>query len=74
MNPLIYFSNYIIMQLKKGAIMAKKKTQKVMVISAMEIWEMRKPRYDGFACGHGAHGHKGYDRRKVKEQFRREEW
>ena len=54
--------------------MSKKKTRKVMVISAMEVWEMRKPRYDAYACGHGAHGHKGYNRRKVKEQFRKEEW
>ena len=55
--------------------MAKKKNmQKVMVISAMEIWEMRKPHYNAYACGHGAHGHKGYNRQKEKEQFRREEW
>lgn len=54
--------------------MSKKKNQKVLIISSMEIWEMRKPRYDGFACGHGAHGSKKYNRRKVKEQFRREEW
>lgn len=54
--------------------MAKKKTKKVIVISAMEIWEMRKPKYDAYVCGHGAHGSKKYNRRKVKEQFRREEW
>lgn len=52
----------------------KNKVQKVGVISAIEIFEMRKPQYNGFACGHGAHGNKGYNRRKVKEQFRREEW
>jgi len=54
--------------------MSKHKNQKVLIISSMEIWEMRKPRYDGFMCGHGAHGNKGYNRRKAKEQFRREEW
>ena len=59
---------------ERGKKMSKKKNQKVLIISSMEIWEMRKPRYDGFACGHGAHGNKGYNRRKVKEQFRREEW
>ena len=52
----------------------KKKIQKVAVISAIEIFEMRKPLYNGYACGHGAHGNKNYNRCKVKEQFRREEW
>ena len=54
--------------------MTKKKNKKVLVISSMEIWEMRKPKYDAYVCGHGAHGSKGYNRRKVKEQFRCEEW
>lgn len=54
--------------------MTKKKNKKVLVISSMEIWEMHKPKYDAYVCGHGAHGSKGYNRRKVKEQFRREEW
>lgn len=54
--------------------MAKKKNKKVLVISSMEIWEMRKPKYDAYVCGHGVHGSKGYNRRKVKEQFKREEW
>jgi hypothetical protein len=52
----------------------KKRTQNTMTISAMEIWEMRKPRYNAYMCGHGAHGHKGYNRQKEKEQFRKEEW
>ena len=54
--------------------MSKHKTKKVIVISAMEIWEMRKPKYDGYVCGHGAHGSKKYNRRKVEREFRREEW
>ena len=54
--------------------MSKKKTQKTMVISSMEIWEMRKPRYDGFTCGHGAHGDKKYNRRKVQRDFDRYGW
>ena len=48
-----------------------KKTQKVMIISAMEIWEMRKPRYDAYTCGHGSHGNKKYNRRKVERNFER---
>lgn len=54
--------------------MTKKKTKKVMVISAMEIWEMRKPKYDAYVCGHGAHGSKKYNRRKVEREFRKEMW
>ena len=54
--------------------MTKKKNKKVLVISSMEIWEMRKPKYDAYVCGHGAHGSKGYNRRKIKEQFKCEEW
>ena len=54
--------------------MSKKKNIHIATISTIEIFEMRKPQYNGFACGHGAHGNKGYNRRKVKEQFRREEW
>ena len=43
------------------------------VISAMEIWQMRKPRYNGFACGHGAFANrKKYNRRAAKEQLRKE--
>ena len=52
----------------------KKRTQNTMTFSAMEIWEMRKPRYNAYMCGHGAHGHKGYNRQKEKEHFRKEEW
>ena len=51
-----------------------KKSQKVLIISAMEIWEMRKPHYDGYTCGHGAHGSKKYNRRKIERQFRKEIW
>ena len=53
--------------------MAKKKKQ-VLVISAMEIWQMRKPKYDAYACGHGTHGSRKYNRRKVERQFRKEVW
>lgn len=52
----------------------KKKTQKVGVITSEQLFDMQKPKFNAFACGHGAHGSKGYDRRKVKRQFAREEW
>ena len=51
--------------------MAKKKNKKVLVISSMEIWEMRKPKYDAYVCGHGAHGDKKYNRCKAKQDFDR---
>lgn len=52
----------------------KKKTQKVGVITSEQLFDMQKPKFNAFACGHGAHGSKGYNRRKVKEQFKCEEW
>lgn len=52
----------------------KKKTQKVGVITSEQLFDMQKPKFNAFVCGHGAHGSKGYDRRKVKRQFVREEW
>ena len=52
----------------------KKKTQKVGVITSQQIFDMRKPQWDGWACGHGAHGSKKYNRRKVEREFRKEMW
>lgn len=52
----------------------KKKTQKVGVITSEQLFDMQKPKFNAFVCGHGVHGSKGYDRRKVKRQFAREEW
>lgn len=43
---------------------------KPMTIDAMTIWEMRKPRYDGFACGHGPHSTTKY-RRQSKADLKR---
>ena len=51
--------------------MAKKiKTPKtnMLTIDAMTIWESQKPRYNGFACGHGAHGKHKYDRNQIKRK------
>lgn len=49
--------------------------QKPLVITASEIWRMRKPKYDGYAIGHGAHKDKRYKRlssHDLREQLRRE--
>lgn len=48
--------------------MAKK--IKPMVIDSMTIWAMRKPKYNGYICGHGTHGQTKY-RRQSKADLRR---
>ena len=50
----------------------KNKTQKVGVITAEQIFNMQKIQYNGFACGHGAHGSRKYDRKQAKKNFMRE--
>lgn len=55
----------------KGEIMAKKnKAPKgnVIIIDAVTVWESQKPRYNGFACGYGAHGKRKYDRNQMKRK------
>ena len=39
-----------------------------LVIDAVTVWEAQKPRYNGFACGHGAHGKRGYNRNAEKRK------
>ncbi len=38
--------------------------------SAEEATLARKPHYNGFACGHGAHGPTKYDRNQSKRQWK----
>lgn len=38
-------------------------------LSAEEATLAGKPRYNGFACGHGAHGSAKYDRAKAKRRW-----
>lgn len=40
--------------------------------SAEEATLAKKPRYNGFACGHGAHGDIKYNRAKERRQFNAE--
>lgn len=40
--------------------------------SGLEVTRLQRPRYDGFACGHGPHGDAKYNRTKAKRQFARE--
>lgn len=40
--------------------------------SAEEATLAAKPRYNGFACGHGAHGSAKYSRARVKQAWKRQ--
>lgn len=40
--------------------------------SAEEAALAKKPRYNGFACGHGAHGDAEYSRAKAKRAWRKQ--
>ena len=53
--------------------MSKKKNNRPQVIDAMTIWNIRKPKYNGFAGGYGAHGKTKYSRKqKYKTDWRYE--
>ncbi len=44
-----------------------------ITIDSMTVWKAHKPKYNGFACGYGAHESKrGYNRAKEKREFLRE--
>lgn len=45
-----------------------------IVIDKMTVWQAQKPRYNGFACGHGFHGKRGYNRAAEKRKALRGEW
>ena len=42
----------------------------VWKLSAVEATLQAKPRYNGFACGHGAHGDSKYNRAKERARLR----
>ena len=44
----------------------------VFYMSAEDVTRSRMPKYNGYACGTGAHGSRKYDRNKAKRNFRRE--
>lgn len=52
---------------------AKKRTAADNVVwkqTAEEAALAKKPRYNGYACGHGAHGPTKYDRARAKRQWK----
>lgn len=46
-----------------------KKNKKYYTISAEQVWNVQKPRYNGYAVGHGPHGSVGYNRNKEKRKW-----
>lgn len=59
---------------------AKRKAAKAQKAASNVVWHqsaeeatlVKKPRYNGFACGHGAHGSAKYDRNKQKREWRKQ--
>ena len=60
--------------------MSKKRNRKKLPTATGVVWRQSaeeatlasKPLYNGFACGHGAHGSKKYQRSKVKQAWRKQ--
>ena len=50
----------------------KNKAPEKLVISKEDMWNLQKPRYNGFACGYGIHGKTKYDRKRDKQLLRDE--
>lgn len=60
---------------KKAAKRSAKRVPKsgaVWHLSAEEATLAGKPRYNGFACGHGVHGSTKYDRAKSKRSWQKQ--
>lgn len=55
-----------------GTMGRKRNQPKRMVITSQQLFDMQKPKHDGFLCGHGVHGASKYDRNKAKRDMRRE--
>ena len=51
----------------------KKKQETIHVMSAEEAWQVKKPRYNAWQCGHGKHKSKKYYDRNDKS-WMDEEW
>ena len=51
----------------------RRKQKTVHVLSAEEAWQVKKPRYNAWQCGHGKHkSKKDYDRND--KSWKDEEW
>lgn len=45
------------------------KNEKKYIISKEKVWQAKKPKFNGFAVGHGVHGDTKYNRKKEKENL-----
>ena len=60
--------------------MSKRRNRKKIPAAAGVVWRQSaeeatlasKPLYNGFACGHGAHGSKKYQRSKAKQAWKKQ--
>ena len=50
--------------------MSKKKDNVVYHLSKEEATMLKKPKFNAFQCGHGAHGDKKYSRLKAKKELK----
>lgn len=57
---------------KHAAKVHVSKTGAVWRMTAAEATLAHKPRYNGFACGHGVHGEMKYSRAKAKRVWRKQ--
>lgn len=44
----------------------------LLVATSLEATRAKKPRYNGFACGHGVHGDTKYNRAREKQRWVKE--
>ena len=58
--------------MKKKKNKRNKKLTNTLTISKEQVWQAKKPRYNGFACGYGVHGKTKYDRAQDKKFLRQE--
>ena len=68
---------YVGIDSKGGRVMSRKakrmpKRGAVWHLSAEEATLVKKPRYNGFACGHGAHGDTKYNRARANRAWKRD--
>ena len=68
---------YVGIDSKGGGVMSRKakrvpKRGAVWHLSAEEATLAKKPRYNGFACGHGTHGDTKYNRARANRAWKRD--
>ena len=59
---------------------SKKAVKRKSIVKSNVVWRQSakeatlasKPHYNGFACGHGAHGPTKYDRSKAKREWKQQ--